>query len=112
MTRLPPSITRPTTPFPTTALVGSPGRGGGGWGGVPGASRPVGTPPASLSGASRTMTICFHRRTRRATPCPPTQQAPPPAGPRSEEHTSELQVTNAHLVCRLLLEKKKTQNNY
>src|SRR3546814_8975346 len=25
---------------------------------------------------------------------------------RSEEHTSELQVTNAHLVCRLLLEKK------
>src|SRR3546814_1976009 len=27
---------------------------------------------------------------------------------RSEEHTSELQVTNAHLVCRLLLEKKKT----
>src|SRR3546814_7420490 len=23
---------------------------------------------------------------------------------RSEEHTSELQVTNAHLVCRLLLE--------
>src|SRR3546814_8706153 len=28
---------------------------------------------------------------------------------RSEEHTSELQVTNAHIVCRLLLEKKKTQ---
>src|SRR3546814_9773457 len=26
---------------------------------------------------------------------------------RSEEHTSELQVTNAHLVCRLLLAKKK-----
>src|SRR3546814_5062408 len=26
---------------------------------------------------------------------------------RSEEHTSELQVTNAHLVCRLLLEKKQ-----
>src|SRR3546814_10177558 len=25
---------------------------------------------------------------------------------RSEEHTSELQFTNAHLVCRLLLEKK------
>src|SRR3546814_2679564 len=25
---------------------------------------------------------------------------------RSEEHTSELPVTNAHLVCRLLLEKK------
>src|SRR3546814_7090005 len=28
---------------------------------------------------------------------------------RSEEHTSEL-VTNAHLVCRLLLEKKKKKN--
>src|SRR3546814_4375806 len=29
---------------------------------------------------------------------------------RSEEHTSEPPVTNAHLVCRLLLEKKKTTN--
>src|SRR3546814_6937027 len=27
--------------------------------------------------------------------------------PRSEEHTSETPVTNAHLVCRLLLETKK-----
>src|SRR3546814_3812162 len=32
-----------------------------------------------------------------------------PANPRSEEHTSELPVTNAHLVCRLLLEKKNKQ---
>src|SRR5947208_9960613 len=31
---------------------------------------------------------------------------PPPAAPRSEEHTSELQSPD-HLVCRLLLEKKK-----
>src|SRR3546814_3064011 len=30
---------------------------------------------------------------------------------RSEEHTSELQVTNAHLVCRLLLEKNKKQSH-
>src|SRR3546814_1534181 len=29
---------------------------------------------------------------------------------RSEEHTSELQVTNAHLVCRLLLDKKTLRN--
>src|SRR3989442_5514686 len=29
---------------------------------------------------------------------------------RSEEHTSELQ-SRPHLVCRLLLEKKKTRNN-
>src|SRR3546814_10069119 len=28
-----------------------------------------------------------------------------PADERSEEHTSELQVTNAHIVCRLRLEK-------
>src|ERR1035438_2774765 len=32
-------------------------------------------------------------------------QAKPPAPPRSEEHTSELQSLR-HLVCRLLLEKK------
>src|SRR5438309_10967963 len=31
-------------------------------------------------------------------------------GPRSEEHTSELQ-SQFHLVCRLLLEKKKKNNN-
>src|SRR3546814_6945053 len=30
---------------------------------------------------------------------------------RSEEQTSELPVPNAHLVCRLLLEKKKIDNN-
>src|SRR3546814_2196649 len=29
---------------------------------------------------------------------------------RSEEHTSELPVTNAHIVCRLLLEKKKNKH--
>src|SRR2546422_7507086 len=33
------------------------------------------------------------------------------ADPRSEEHTSELQ-SRLHLVCRLLLEKKKTQQRY
>src|SRR2546425_7881840 len=32
-----------------------------------------------------------------------------PSSPRSEEHTSELQSL-AYLVCRLLLEKKKSQN--
>src|SRR3546814_7404993 len=30
---------------------------------------------------------------------------------RSAEHTSELPVTNAHLVCRLLLEKKTTSKH-
>src|SRR5256886_4566827 len=37
--------------------------------------------------------------------CPTT-----PVPPRSEEHTSELQ-SQSNLVCRLLLEKKKTINN-
>src|SRR5690625_5859330 len=31
------------------------------------------------------------------------------AGPRSEEHTSELQ-SRGHLVCRLMLEKKESQH--
>src|SRR2546422_5069162 len=35
---------------------------------------------------------------------------PPEPVPRSEEHTSELQ-SRLHLVCRLLLEKKKEKNN-
>src|SRR5437899_6065593 len=35
--------------------------------------------------------------------------APETTGPRSEEHTSELQSLR-HLVCRLLLEKKKNQD--
>src|SRR5258708_12445228 len=35
------------------------------------------------------------------------RDAVPRDGPRSEEHTSELQSPD-HLVCRLLLEKKKT----
>src|SRR2546422_8456505 len=40
-----------------------------------------------------------------------SRERPPPAvrgGPRSEEHTSELQ-SRLHLVCRLLLEKKKNK---
>src|SRR5947208_11587736 len=36
--------------------------------------------------------------------CPPASRGP--RAPRSEEHTSELQSPD-HLVCRLLLEKKK-----
>src|SRR5712675_3342115 len=42
-----------------------------------------------------------------------TADYPRPAGPglRSEEHTSELQ-SRLHLVCRLLLEKKKNDSTY
>src|SRR4051794_41568254 len=42
------------------------------------------------------------------TPCLPSGVAPD--GKRSEEHTSELQ-SPVHLVCRLLLEKKKQDKN-
>src|SRR5439155_24945459 len=38
---------------------------------------------------------------------PPTRSPPMASKHRSEEHTSELQ-SRGHLVCRLLLEKKKT----
>src|SRR2546422_2156903 len=37
------------------------------------------------------------------------RSAPPRSGRRSEEHTSELQ-SRLHLVCRLLLEKKKNNS--
>src|SRR3546814_9637127 len=37
--------------------------------------------------------------------------SPASASMRSEEHTSGTPVTNAHLVCRLLLEKKKPQQH-
>src|SRR5437667_10911484 len=40
----------------------------------------------------------------------PQQRGVPGAGRRSEEHTSELQ-SHHDLVCRLLLEKKKTSRN-
>src|SRR5207244_11955823 len=45
-----------------------------------------------------------------ATPPQTYVPAPDPARARSEEHTSELQSPD-HLVCRLLLEKKKKQHN-
>src|SRR3712207_7727982 len=41
---------------------------------------------------------------------PRGQKRPPPERPRSEEHTSELQ-SRQYLVCRLLLEKKKTTSS-
>src|SRR3712207_8484815 len=41
----------------------------------------------------------------------PARPAAPAEAERSEEHTSELQ-SRQYLVCRLLLEKKKTQHLY
>src|SRR2546422_6906648 len=46
-----------------------------------------------------------HYAKERSTLCAPQEK------PRSEEHTSELQ-SRLHLVCRLLLEKKKNTNPY
>src|SRR5258705_10003769 len=70
-------------------------------------------------------TTLFRSSTPR-TPSPAPRGSPPPrlaatdpaagpshpsrSGPRSEEHTSELQSLR-HLVCRLLLEKKKTNRS-
>src|SRR5439155_25209816 len=48
------------------------------------------------------------RPASRSTPWTPGPQTREATGSRSEEHTSELQ-SRGHLVCRLLLEKKKTQ---
>src|SRR2546427_3528245 len=52
----------------------------------------------------------FSRMTRRARGArsPNARAVARPTMPRSEEHTSELQ-SQSNLVCRLLLEKKKTQ---
>src|SRR2546422_6362929 len=44
------------------------------------------------------------------TPSRRTWRSRPSATPRSEEHTSELQ-SRLHLVCRLLLEKKKKKTH-
>src|SRR2546430_3274529 len=57
-------------------------------------SRTASCPPSSSSVTMAPNPRCW----RRATSCPG----------RSEEHTSELQ-SQSNLVCRLLLEKKKTQ---
>src|SRR5207253_9998051 len=60
------------------------------------------TGPTQMSPAGRSS----WRLRRRATSFPITEWASPPMSRRSEEHTSELQ-SRGHLVCRLLLEKKK-----
>src|SRR5688572_32663534 len=85
-------IRQPPLPtlFPYTTLFRSasprrPGRGA--------------TPPRCPRGSDRV--------TPPAAAAAPPRTPVPPAG-RSEEHTSELQ-SQSNLVCRLLLEKKKTQ---
>src|SRR2546430_6532454 len=86
-------IRRPprSTLFPYTTLFRS--------GTAPGPSRVRLT--AERAGGAHSRRRVVHARRRR-------QQR---AGPRSEEHTSELQ-SQSNLVCRLLLEKKKKTQNY
>src|SRR5687768_17982603 len=60
--------------------------------------------PGWLSGPCR-----WRRPRRRQTALPPSVARTPFVHNRSEEHTSELQ-SRLHLVCRLLLEKKKKKN--
>src|SRR2546430_5369084 len=68
-------------------------------------------PPSEMTGTSASCSACATAATAEicGTPTPATmrvvQMEPGPM--RSEEHTSELQ-SQSNLVCRLLLEKKKT----
>src|SRR5436305_6471350 len=64
-------------------------------------------PPRSTLFPYTTLFRSVHRgRPRRVGPAHAVAPAPPAERRRSEEHTSELQ-SRPHLVCRLLLEKKK-----
>src|SRR5436305_7049551 len=68
----------------------------------------VGVPGGLLGVVRAVIDLDHHRllvRDRRAMTARTT-----PRSPRSEEHTSELQ-SRPHLVCRLLLEKKKEETN-
>src|SRR5205814_8810527 len=56
----------------------------------------------------RELTQPDQRQQRGRRPRSPRRAAAPPLPARSEEHTSELQSLR-HLVCRLLLEKKKQE---
>src|SRR5207253_10961126 len=62
--------------------------------------RSPGHPPSAPATRSRASATAFRPPRRSTTRC----------RGRSEEHTSELQ-SRGHLVCRLLLEKKKKTNN-
>src|SRR3546814_2315175 len=106
MIRRPPSSTRTDTLFPSTTLFRSPAADGCG----------ICARPVSSGGRGSSATYLQAARMQKTIPVAAINQAirgrmfgSPPAG-RSEEHTSELQVTNAHLVCRLLLEKNKKRH--
>src|SRR3712207_7170088 len=64
------------------------------------------TPEAHGGSRSSRRSGCPCRPAPSSRPPDSARRAPSPSGPRSEEHTSELQ-SRQYLVCRLLLEKKK-----
>src|SRR3712207_7263958 len=98
-------IRRPprSTLFPYTTLFRSPGRGAAHW--VAFLEEVEGWLPAE---AERVYAIADNLSSHRATDVLLFMLAHPR---RSEEHTSELQ-SRQYLVCRLLLEKKKTKTSY
>src|SRR2546425_7955113 len=72
---------------------------------------PISSSACTRCGDASSPTRCSRSSTGRdpwnyAGSCSGRRRPSPPAGRRSEEHTSELQSL-AYLVCRLLLEKKK-----
>src|SRR5258708_17178204 len=100
-------IRRPprSTLFPYTTLFRSPGST---WHSPAGASLRMLCPTCNVCAEStpapRAAWLLFSVDAVMVKPLPAT------ATPRSEEHTSELQSPD-HLVCRLLLEKKKNKNH-
>src|SRR5439155_17423943 len=67
--------------------------------------RAAGSTPAVGSSRNRTSGRCSRAQPSASRCCHPPESCPASCA-RSEEHTSELQ-SRGHLVCRLLLEKKK-----
>src|SRR5207244_11866623 len=88
-----------STLFPYTTLFRSRTRT------VPDRDRKLGVSDA-LPGLAVRSLLVSSRTPRGGTSMPTVQIAASSVPPRSEEHTSELQSPD-HLVCRLLLEKKK-----
>src|SRR5690348_17750397 len=102
MTRPPP---RPTL-FPYTTLFRSPRKRRSPW------RRRRHHVPHRCPGKRSCCAVCTSTSTRQPSAPTPSRSSTRPSrrssGKRSEEHTSELQ-SPVHLVCRLLLEKKKKQ---
>src|SRR3546814_9705320 len=99
MIRRPPRSTRTDTLFPYTTLFRS----------KPARRRPSSiSEPAGVDGR-RPASAEAHERQLRLAVAPLVENGEAVRRRRSEEHTSELPVTNAHIVCRLLLEKKNNQ---